>query len=293
MILNNNKLKSSLLIKKFQTGRKYDFDPYAGLYTTVKSESSSTNQVPQNIRNLQEKQNIVKNKEDQEAEKIKKEKEEKAKKAKKEADLQKMLKDRRENPDMMTGISETELKANLDFQDKIDNPTFIDRVDEFSRMPARYFTSPISALGDFDAYKHGSTKLPNTIEQRKVDLAIKYGPGYLTKDQLKDLDTKKAEEYKDIFRGAALQVATLGTFKGYKFLKGLKRGFNFSKKKPLFTLLGVQGAVQAGQEVVGGANDYLENDGKTTFTSFADWKEKPSWARNLKMSSSNMPKYGK
>jgi len=284
MILNN-KLKNSLLIKKFQTGGKAGFDPYAGLYTTVKSESSSTNQVPQNIRNLREE-------EDKKANEIIRIKEAKEREARRIKEIEEKVRLRRENPDMMTGISESELKAAREFTDKIDNPTFTDRVAEVFKAPARYITNPIAALGDFDAAIHGSTKLPNTIEERKVDLARKHGSAYLTKDAMKKLDDKASGELDDILFNAGVELGTLGVFKGYKYLKNLN-----AMKKVVPKKLAAETAAHVGKEVVEGTASLIDNGGKTTFTSFADWKEKPSWARDFKASKNpigydKLPQYG-
>jgi hypothetical protein len=223
MILNNNKLNNSLLIKKFQTGGKAGFDPYAGLYTTVKSESSSTNQIPQNIRNLKEE-------EDKKANEIIRIKEAKEKEARRIKEIKEKIRLRRENPDMMTGISDAEAKDLAEKSERLENPTIGDRLEQLGKAPARYITNPLRALGDFDYAMHGNTQLPNTVKERETDIKSKL---YNSPEEKKKLEDLKKEELKGISIDAAIEAGTLGAGKliggVYKGAKKISRAKNINK----------------------------------------------------------------
>ena len=215
MILNNNnKLKGSLLINKYQTGGKGKFDPYAGLYATRSERASTTNQVPQNIRNLQEE-------EDKKANEIIRVKEAKEKEARRKREIEEEIRIRRENPDMMTGISDAEAKKLSEKSERLENPTIGDRLEQLGKAPARYITNPLRALGDFDYAMHGNTQLPNTVKERETDIKSKL---YNAPGEKKRLEDLKKEELKSISIDAAIEAGTLGAGKlGSLLYKGGKK----------------------------------------------------------------------
>ena len=264
-----------ILIKKFQTGNKAKFDPYAGLYSTRSEEASSTNQVPQNIRNLQEDQN-------REAIRLANIKEAKEKAAKKEAELQQRLKSRRDNPDTVSGMSDEDVKDAIEFTKKVDNPGFTDRVVQLFKAPARYITDPIAVLGDFDAAMHGSTKLPNTIEERKNDLKRRHGAGYLSKDAMKELNDKSSDEFNDILIDAGLELGTFGAFKGYKYLKNLN-----AVKKVIPKKLAAETVAKYLTPAAQSVDSYIDNGGKRSFSSYSDFAK---W-NNKRPTDSGLLKY--
>lgn len=212
-----------LLVKKYQTGNKADFDPYAGLYSTRSEEASSTNQVPQNIRNLQEEQA-------KKAQVIADAKEAKEKKARRAKEIEEEIRIRRENPDMVKGISDVEAEKLSERSDRLENPTIGDRLEQLGKAPARYITNPLKILGDIDNAVHGNTQLPSTIKERNTDIKSKL---YNTPEEKKKLDALKKEELTDISINAAIEAGTLGAGKLgsllYKQGKKVARAKNISK----------------------------------------------------------------
>jgi len=212
-----------LLVKKYQTGNKADFDPYAGLYSTMSEEASSTNQVPQNIRNLQEEQA-------KKAQVIADAKEAKEKKARRAKEIEEEIRIRRENPDMVKGISDVEAEKLSERSDRLENPTIGDRLEQLGKAPARYITNPLKILGDIDNAMHGNTQLPSTIKERDTDIKSKL---YNTPEEKKKLDALKKEELTDISINAAIEAGTLGAGKLgsllYKQGKKVARAKNISK----------------------------------------------------------------
>jgi len=152
-----------------------------------------------------------------------------AEKRKKSEPLQKEIKKEQqapENPNMsFSSISKKEAEKSKEFNSYLENPDAIARLTDFAKAPARYISSPLSALGDFEKMSYGYTKFPTTDAAQLRDKMLYYGDGFLSDGLRARLEKERTDENKEVVKDLATDLLLLKL--------GRLTDFNSPKVKPL------------------------------------------------------------